>query len=94
MFKSRTLIALALFLIGQAFVSAHAIAYGTEPHEHNGVICLAALKDEQEGLPPSDQLVSLSVVLHESEPASLPKPALFSKNLKFKPPATGPPPSI
>lgn len=90
-FKWRSVLTLALFLIGQSFATAHAIEYGNQPHEHNGVVCLTLLNDEPDGLEPAKQLVTQSFGLDESKPFSLPNPVLTTKNLTLKPPPTGPP---
>ncbi len=89
--KSKTVFAIALFLIGQLFVSAHAIEYGNQPHEHNGTICLAILNDEPEGLLSPNQLVTPILAQNESESFPLPDQSLLTTNPAITPPSTGPP---
>lgn len=90
-YKSRTTLVLALFLIGQSFATAHAIEFGVEPHQHNGVVCLTILSDEQDGLAPPSHLVSLTLVLDELGSLSVPSQVLLPNNPAIKPPSTGPP---
>ena len=47
---------LVLLLAGQVFSVAHASEFGRAPHEHDGVLCVAILTDEQEGLVPTANL--------------------------------------
>jgi len=83
--------ALALFLIGQIFVAAHAIEHGIEPHQHNGAVCLTVLNDDQEDLLPPIRLVALSIVQIEPVLLSVSNQVLFTKNLTQRPHSTGPP---
>ena len=92
--KSRTVLALTLFLIGQCFAIAHAAEHGLGPHTHNGIACLANLNNEDDGPLPSTQLVILSLVINESERFPLSDQVLHTKNLAILPPPTGPPSSI
>ncbi|XOV82889.1 MAG: hypothetical protein ACFHXK_18780 [bacterium] len=91
MYKPKTVFALALFLIGQAFASAHAIEFGNQPHEHDGVVCVAILNDELDDLLATNQLVTDSCEPDQAAAFCLPPQNLFSRNFATKPPATGPP---
>gem|GEM_PF-2325727 len=89
--RSRTAFAIALFLIGQAFVTAHAIEHGNQPHEHNGIQCLAALNDGPKDLLPANEWVAPYLFLDESESLSFLNAAPVVSHFALKPPATGPP---
>ena len=91
--KSTAVFTLALLLLAQLFVAAHAVEYGNRPHEHGGVFCLAILSDEQENLPPSEQLTAGHLALDESVAPSCDTQLLFPKRPAIKPPPTGPPSS-
>lgn len=85
------MLAIALLLMGQWFVPAHAIEFGTEPHEHNGVVCFTVLQSEDEHLLPSKPPVALSLVLDDAKLLYRPTQVPFTKNVSTKPPSTGPP---
>lgn len=83
--------AVALFLIGQIFVAAHAIEHGTEPHKHNGVVCLTVLNEERDDLVSPIQSVAVGLVVADSNSFSQSKQVQVIKNLALRPPSTGPP---
>ena len=89
--KFKPALILALFLMGQIAVFGHAIEFGTEPHEHNGIACLAVLTDEQECQLSPAQWVRLSLVPSEPESFPLPNQSEVTKQLAIRPPPTGPP---
>ena len=89
--KFRNVLALSLFLVGQTFAVAHAVGYGAEPHQHNGIVCLGILTGEQEGLAPSSQLATFSRLLETVESVCISDQPPLLKQFACKPPPTGPP---
>ena len=84
-------LAIVLFLAGQVFSVAHASEHGTEPHAHNGVVCLAVLTDEQDGLVPSANLTASTFLAWvPAAPLSTPQ-APLERQHSIRPPPTGPP---
>jgi hypothetical protein len=82
---------IALLLAGQLFSIAHAAEFGTIPHEHNGVVCLAALNNEQDEFLPPYELAPPSFnsqTIAENSPHRF-DPA--KRSSAILPPATGPP---
>ena len=82
---------LVLLLAGQVFSVAHASEFGRAPHEHDGVLCVAVLTDEPEGLVPTANLTASEFI---ALVADVPRPAREAppKCLRsIRPPATGPP---
>jgi len=89
--KSKSILAVALFLLGQAFLAAHGIEHGNEPHKHNGVVCFTALSDERDDLLPPAKLGALNIAPTKSV-LRLPAHQFFApKNSVLRPPSTGPP---
>lgn len=90
--KSRTLLAIALILVGQWFVSAHALEHGSEPHEHNGIVCSVTQNNEDDEPVPNQQRIVSDFVVNEGQYRCLPSEVLIAKNFAVGPPPTGPPP--
>ena len=84
-------LAIALFLAGQAFSVAHASEFGTEPHVHNGVVCLAILTDEQEGLVASANLTAATFLAWIPAAPQSARQAPLERLHSIRPPPTGPP---
>ena len=87
----RNALAVALVLIGQMCVTAHAVELGSEPHEHNGIVCLALLSDEQDDVLPTKQCLTPRLKPTESASCSVSIQILPTKHLAIRPPSTGPP---
>lgn len=51
-YRSFAVIITALFLLLQGVSLSHAASYGSEPHEHDGVICVVSLQDEAQAIVP------------------------------------------
>ena len=89
-FLSKTLLIIALILLGQLTALVHAAEFKGALHAHNGVTCLALLHDEE-----TFPLVRNNVAIHLTagfDPrinTADPSPNL--PNINIKPPATGPP---
>jgi len=91
MFPSPHRLAIVLFLAGQALSIAHASEFGADPHEHNGVACLAILTDEPDGLLPSaNPAASTPLALVSAAPQSG-SCAAQRRIHSVRPPPTGPP---
>ncbi len=90
-YKSKSVLMLSLYVIGQIFVTAHAAEHGSEHHRHNCVICLSVLNDEQADPPILSQLVSLTFVMVQAESLPLASQILSTKNQALIPASTGPP---
>ncbi len=82
----------ALFLAGQALSIAHASEFGSDPHEHNGVACLAILTDEQDGIVASAHPAASASVASASATPQPKRQAPRERAHSILPPPTGPPP--
>lgn len=80
-----------LFLAGQTISVAHASEFGSLPHEHNGVACIAILADEQEGLVPAANLTAPIFVAAASAATQSARQAPLKRLRLIRPPPTGPP---
>ena len=80
-----------LFVVGQAFSIAHAAEYGSEPHEHNGVACLAVLHDELDDDVPAGGLAAPQVYGTTACGMQDASPSSVRHTYALQPPATGPP---
>lgn len=79
------------FLVGQLFSIAHASEHGPDTHEHNGVVCLAILSDEQDALVPSADQIKLFFVASGSRATDTIRQAPLKHLRAIRPPPTGPP---
>lgn len=83
--------ALVLFLLGQALSVAHAAEHGGHDHEHEGVVCLALIHDEQEGLVPATGGMLPSVGVEVPQTSQIPELLRSVQASALRPPPTGPP---
>ena len=82
---------IVLFLAGQAHSIAHATEFGPGPHEHDGVVCLAILNDEQEDLVAAANVATSMFMAVVSATFQSTKQALPKRQRSIRPPPTGPP---
>ena len=82
---------MVLFLAGQALSVAHASEFGHEPHEHNGVACVAILTDEPDGLVPAASLSAPKLTALAFVAAQPGRQARLGRPHAVRPPPTGPP---
>ena len=87
----RSRLGLILFLAGQAFSTAHACEHGPDPHEHEGVPCLAILGFENDDLVPAADLAAPTFGASAEQVVETARPVILARPRAFKPPATGPP---
>ena len=80
-----------LFLAGQVFSIAHASEFGSDSHEHNGVVCVAILNDEPEALVSAKPATTPTFKNGASNARPALQPAYFQHLRAIRPPATGPP---
>lgn len=80
-----------LFLAGQTISIAHASEFGSLPHEHNDVACIAVLTDVQEGLVPTANLTAPMFVAAASAATQSARQAPLKRLRLIRPPPTGPP---
>ena len=82
---------LALLLLSQLVATAHASEFGSTRHEHDGVVCLAILNDEQDELVPATDLAAPVFNTRAASVCAIMRPALTEYPRSIWPPATGPP---
>ncbi|MYF01239.1 MAG: hypothetical protein F4234_13930 [Gammaproteobacteria bacterium] len=80
-----------LFLAGQTISVVHASEFGSLPHEHNGVACIAILADDQEGLVSAANLTAPMFVAAVSAATQSARQAPLKRLRPIRPPPTGPP---
>lgn len=81
---------ITLLLVGLLFSIAHAAEHGSGAHEHEGVVCLVILNDEQDALIPQANLIALSATL-VSDKAIATRQVSPAFQGVIRPPSTGPP---
>lgn len=89
--SSKLTLGVILFLVGQLFSLAHASEFGSDPHEHNGVACVAILTDEHDGLTPATNLNAVGFNLRTFTPSPILGLPPLVQPRATRPPATGPP---
>jgi len=90
--KSFTQIVVAvLFLFGQIFAVAHAAEFGTDTHEHDGVVCLAIINDEYAGLELATAQDLPVIAATRSEFVVIADQSFRDNTRSIRPPPTGPP---
>ena len=80
-----------LFLFGQVVSVAHASEFGTAPHEHDGVECVAILTDDHDGLIPATALIAPALMAQAIGLAATTSQVPPALPRAIRPPATGPP---